>query len=410
MSKDYYKILGVGENAELAAIKKAYRRLAIRYHPDRCPDDPAAKARFIEISEAYEVLSDPEKREKFDRFGSDVFRKTGGNGESGSQTRSPAATGDATSSPDPTVFHDPFDLFRQVFGNSGGSARRETTTGGSIFDHLFGGATTAGASSRMRSGADIRQEVEIEFLESVLGTERRITFSRNALCAQCNGLGSDPGFKSKSCPVCNGSGKEQCLLNVPPVVCPACRGTGQFSPPACRNCQGQGRIREEKSLTITIPPGVETGSRLRVGGEGDAAPRGGKPGDLYVSIKVKSHAFFRRDGLDIVLSYPIDYPTAVLGGVVEVPTISGSTRLKIAAGTHDGTVVRLHGKGSPSLKGGKRGDQQVRISIDVPQDLTEEQEALLRQFAQSRGSVTVRKPNTDSWLHRTMKFIRRKDL
>jgi molecular chaperone DnaJ len=410
MSKDYYTILGVGKDANLTAIKKAYRRLAIRCHPDRCPDDPSAKSRFIEISEAYEVLSDPEKREKFDRFGSDIFRKGGGTEDSGTYPRTPAGgSGAASASSQESVpFHDPFDLFRQVFGNTGGS-QQGTTTGGSIFDHLFGGKTATGSSGRVRAGTDIQQGIEIEFSESILGTESKISFSHTISCPQCNGLGSDPGFKSKGCPVCGGTGKEQCLLNVPPQACPACRGTGQFSPPACRNCQGQGRIKEEKSLTITIPPGVDNGSRLKVSGEGDAAPRGGRPGDLYVTVKVKPHPFFRRDGLDVILDFPICYPMAVLGGIAEVPTIAGSARLKIPERTRDGTIMRLHGKGAPSLKGGKRGDQQVRLMIDIPRDLTEEQEEMLRQFAVSLGNTSVRKPDRDSWLRRAMKFVKRKE-
>lgn len=352
MAKDFYEILGVARTASAEELKKAYRKLAIKYHPDKNPDNKEAEESFKELSHAYEVLSDPQKRSQYDQFGHDAFTRNGGRG-------APGGGG----------FHDPFDIFSQVFGSGGGG----------IFDELFGG----GGRGNSRGGSDLRFDLEIDFEEAVFGTDKKIRIPRLDNCEHCQGNGCAPGSGLHRCPRCHGSGQvtsQQLFINLR-QVCPSCGGHGQVPEKICAKCRGEGRVRVEKTLKIHIPPGVDTGSRLRITGEGEGGGHGGQPGDLYVVMHVRPHEVFQRDDQDLVCEMPIDFPTATLGGVVEVPTITGKAQLRIPEGTQTGTVLRLREKGIPSLRGGPRGDQHIRIFVEVPTKLSRHQRELLKAYA-----------------------------
>ena len=381
MAKDYYDILGVNKSASEAEIKKAYRKLAIKYHPDKNQGDKKAEEKFKELSQAYEVLSDPSKRQQYDQFGHAAFtgagRNTGGGGG----------------------FHDPFDIFSQVFSGGGG--------GGFSFEDLFGG----GGSSRRRSGpiggADLRYDLEIDFEDAVYGADKKIKIPRMDTCKSCNGNGCADNSGKESCSHCNGTGQvamSQGFFSVR-QSCPICKGEGEIIKNPCRKCHGEGRVRTEKTLKIHIPPGVDTGSRLRVSGEGEGGVRGGSPGDLYVVMHVRPHEVFQRDGLDILCEIPIDFPTAALGGVIEVPTITGKTKMKIPPGTQNRTVLRLKGKGIPSLRGGgRRGDQHLRVFVEVPKSLNKEQKELLKKYSEVQNSSSH--PIMAAFLKKAKNFIK----
>ena len=361
MAKDYYEILGVAKTATPEEIKKAYRKLAVKYHPDKNPGDKSAEEKFKEVSQAYEVLSDAGKRAQYDQFGHEAYTSSGGHGPGGGYSGA-----------------DPFDIFSQVFGGGGG---------GFNFEDLFGG----GHSRRRQSpngavdGADLRYDMEINFEDAVYGADRKIVIPRLVGCDACNGSGCEPGSGRKTCPKCGGSGQvamSQGFFSIR-QACPTCRGTGQIVEKPCKKCRGEGRVRVEKTLQIHIPPGVDTGSRLRVAGEGESGVRGGRNGDLYVVIHVRAHEIFHREGNDVICELPVSYSVATLGGVVEVPTVSGVAKMKVPAGTQTRTIVRMRGKGMPALRGGERGDMHVRIFVEVPAGLNREQQQLLEQFEAS---------------------------
>ncbi len=385
MPKDYYEILGVGKEASAAEIKKAYRKLAIKYHPDKNPDDKGAEEKFKEISQAYEVLSDQEKRRRYDQLGHQAFtssgRAGGGAGYEGFE------------------FHDPFDIFSQVFGGGGGGT-------GSIFDDLFGMGGRGRSPGGGRSGSDLRFDMEIDFEEAVFGAEKRIRINKMQLCSKCSGSGCEPGTSRSPCGRCHGTGQVTATQGFFSVrqTCPECRGAGQKIDKPCSQCLGEGRIRKEKTLKIHIPPGVDEGSRLRVAGEGDDGLRGGRAGDLYVIIFVREHELFKRSGQDIICDVPIDFPTAALGGVLEVPTLTGKTKLKIPEGIQNGTVMRIKGKGIPSLKGARRGDQHVRITIETPKNLSSKQKEILRGYAEECKNSRIH-PAIDSFLKKAKRFF-----
>jgi len=353
--RDYYEVLGVSREAGADEIKKSYRKLARQYHPDANPGNQNTEEKFKEIAEAYEVLSDPEKRANYDRFG---HAATNGQG---------------------------FDGFGGGFGGFG------TDFGGlgDIFDMFFGGATRA--RSGPQKGADIRADIEISFKEAAFGLEKDIKVPRVETCGNCKGSGAAPGASVRNCPVCGGTGQAQSSQNTPfgrvvqSHTCNRCRGTGRVIEKPCSVCQGAGQVRRSRSIHIKIPAGVDTGTRLRVSSEGEAGLRGGPPGDLYVYINVRPHRIFKREGNDIICEMPLSFTQAALGDEIEVPTLEGTAKMRIPEGTQHGTEFRLRSKGIPDLGGYGRGDQYVRVKVATPTRLTDRQKHLLREFALLSG-------------------------
>lgn len=374
MAKDYYSILGVDKSASSEDIKKAYRKLAVKYHPDKNPGDKEAEDKFKELGMAYEVLSDPEKRRKYDQFGPEAFER-GGMGRGGA-----GGYGNV----------DPFDIFSQVFGGAGG---------GSIFDSFFGGAAGGGggrARTGPRGGADLMYEYEIDFEDAVFGADKKIEITRAAQCEECQGSGAKPGSKPTTCTQCGGTGQITMAQGFFSVrqSCPYCNGAGRIIGDPCSACGGEGRVRKRKSIQIHIPAGVDTGSRLRVAGEGEAGQRGGPAGDLYVVLHVKPHEFFKRDGLDIFCEVPVPLDVAILGGGISVPTISGKANLKIPAGTQSGTVFRLRDKGVASLRGRGRGDQHVKVQVEIPTGLSGDRKKAVESMREVLGEEVYPKCRT----------------
>lgn len=362
MAKDYYETLGVSKGVAADELKKAYRKLAIKYHPDKNPDNAEAEATFKEISEAYDVLRDDEKRAIYDQLGHAGYTQRGRGGGGGG-----------------TV--DPFDIFSQVFSGGGGG-------GGSIFEEFFGGGG-GGGGRRSRGGpapgADLRYDIQISFEEAVFGADKQIDVRKAVKCGGCTGSGVSPGSSKSRCRTCNGTGQVSMSQGFFSIrqPCQKCSGSGDIIDKPCRDCSGSGKVNESRKIEIHIPAGVDTGSRLRVAGEGEAGFRGGPSGDLYVVLHIQEHDVFARDGNDIIVEMPIDFPTAAIGGTISVPTISGIANLKIPAGTQNGSIFRMRGKGVPSLRGHGRGDQHVRIAVEIPRNLNRKQRENLEVFAKS---------------------------
>ena len=349
MSKrDYYDVLGVGRDARAQDIKSAYRKLALKYHPDRNPDDAAAEERFKEAAEAYAVLADDQKRGVYDRFGHAGLAATPGGGV------------------DPTIFED----FGDILGGLGDIFG---------FGDLFGGRRRSGP----RPGADLRYDLEIPFEDAARGAETTLQLPREEPCLTCQGSGAAPGSRPETCPQCGGRGQlryQQGFLTVA-RTCGQCRGRGRVITKLCDTCHGAGRTPHTRKLTVKIPAGISTGQRLRLQGEGELGDRGAPPGDLYVVIHVGEHEFFRRDGDDLLCAVPVPYPTMVLGGDVSVPTLNGDARVNVPKGTQAGTRVRLKGKGMPNVSGRGRGDLFVELIVDTPRRVSKDQRALLEQLA-----------------------------
>ena len=345
--RDYYEVLGIERNATDEAIRKAFRKLAFKYHPDHCRDD-GAEGKFKEVNEAYQVLSDTDKRAAYDRFGHGGAEGLYGRGFEG------------------------FD-----FGGFG-----------DIFDAFFGGTASATRQAPQR-GADLHYQVTIAFEEAAFGCEREITINRTENCSLCHGIGAKPGSQPSRCPNCNGAGQVHRVqssifghfTNI--TTCPQCRGEGSIITESCAQCRGSGREKCQRNLLVEIPAGVEDGSQIRLRGEGDAGTRGGPSGDLYISLSIKEHKLFTRDGDDILYQLPINFAQAALGAKVEVPTLDGDSKLKLDAGCQTGTVFRLRNKGVPHLHGRGRGDQLVMISVVSPESLTKEQRQLFQKLADS---------------------------
>jgi len=350
--RDYYEVLGVEKGAEIEEIKKSYRKLAIKFHPDKNPGDKAAEESFKELSEAYEVLCDPQKRAAYDQYGHAAFdRRAGGFGRGG--------------------FHDPFEVFREVFG------------GGSIFDELFGGGGRQDASQPQR-GEDLRYDMELSFEEAAHGCEKEITVTKEDKCDVCGGSGAEPGSRVKNCSTCGGRGQVVTSRGIFSIAqtCPHCQGAGRVVEKPCKGCRGSGRRERTSKITLRIPAGVDTASRLRSVGNGEAGFRGGPPGDLYVILHVRPHEIFQRDGDDLLCEIPIGFVQAALGAEIEVPTLDGKTSIKVPAGTQPGTMFRLKNKGMKNIQGYGHGDLHVRINVEVPTHLTSTQKAKLQEFAE----------------------------
>ncbi len=369
--KDPYEILEVSRSASVEEIKTSYRKLAMRYHPDRNPGDSAAEEQFKEISQAYDILIDPDKRAAYDRYGYAAFQGAGGGGRGG--------------------FHDPFDLFREVFGSGGGG----------IFEHFFGG----GASGEQGRGADLRYDLEIRLEEAARGVEKEVELRKTGRCTTCGGSGGAPGARLHTCATCHGRGQVIASRGFFQVAqpCPRCRGAGELFDHPCKVCHGEGRAETTGRIKLKIPAGIEDGSRLRSTGNGEAGVRGASSGDLYVVIHVREHSVFSRDGDDLFCEIPVPFVAAALGGEVGVPTLDGKASVKIPAGTQSGTIFKLRGKGMPHLRGSGHGQLLVRIAVEVPTKLTADQRRKLAEFAESCGEQNT--PITKSFLERAKEFF-----
>lgn len=361
--RDYYQVLGVERNADADEIKKAYRKMAVKFHPDKNPGDKTAEDKFKELGEAYEVLSNPDKRAAYDRFGHQAFAPGAGMAGAGG-----GAGG----------MHDPFEIFREVFGGRSGG-------GGGIFSNFFDEAFGQEERSSRGRGADLRYDMRITFEESVRGVEKEIEIAKNQTCTTCQGKGAEPGSKIITCTTCNGQGQVYVTRGFFSVAqtCPRCRGMGQTIEKPCVTCHGEGRVEKTSKIKIKVPAGVEDGTRLRSSGQGESGVRGAPTGDLYVVLHVQPHDVFQREGNDLFCSVPITFARAALGGEVKVPTLDGAAMVKIPAATPSGKVFRLKGKGVPEVQGRGVGDLHVKIYVEVPAKLTTEQKNKLQAFADS---------------------------
>jgi molecular chaperone DnaJ len=378
--EDYYELLGVARESSEEELKKAYRKKAVQYHPDKNPGNKQAEEMFKKVSEAYEVLKDPDKRAAYDRYGHAAFAQGAGPRPGGA-----SASGG---------FHDPFDIFREVFSGGGG--------GGGIFDEFFGGG---GSSDGTHEGSDLRYDIEITLEDAARGVEREISFRKLAACDRCHGTGAEPGSKRVTCATCRGAGQVTTSRGFFTVrqVCPTCHGNGTRVEKPCHECRGEGRVNKTSKLNVRIPPGVDTGSKLRSVGNGEAGVSGGPAGDLYIVIHVKEHEVFERQGDDLFCEIPIKFTLAALGGTIEVPTLSGKASLKIPVGTQSGTTFRLKERGLPGLRSGRSGDQLIRVHVEVPTHLTSEQRKKLEDFALASGDAD--EPVGRSFFEKAKKFF-----
>ncbi len=372
MSKrDYYEVLGVARNAPEAEIKKAYRRLAMKFHPDRNPGDKTAETSFKEANEAYEVLCDPQKRSAYDHFGhAGVDPSMGAGGFHGGA----AGAGFA-------------DIFGDVFGD------------------IFGGG--GGRRSQVYRGADLRYNLELSLEEAVRGTEVRIRVPTWVRCDTCQGTGAKAGTTPVACATCGGHGQvrmQQGFFSIQ-QTCPSCRGAGKVIKQPCPDCNGQGRTRDTKTLSVKVPAGVDEGDQIRLGGEGEAGEHGGPPGDLYVLIKLKPHALFKREQDDLYCEVPVSFVTVALGGDVEVPTLDGRATVKVPPETQTDKVFRLRGKGVKNVRSGEIGDLYCKISVETPVNLTKRQRELLEEFQTTMRSGGKHSPREQSWVDKVKQFF-----
>ncbi|HSD60257.1 MAG TPA: molecular chaperone DnaJ [Burkholderiales bacterium] len=366
--RDYYEVLGVNRDASEEDIKKAYRKLAMKHHPDRNPDDKGAEEKFKEAKEAYEMLSDANKRAAYDRYGH--------------------------AGVDPSAA-----------GGAGGFSGNFADAFGDIFGDIFGGGR--GRSTVFR-GADLRYNLEITLEQAARGTDTRIRIPTLAECDTCHGSGAKPGTHPVTCPTCHGHGQvrmQQGFFSIQ-QTCPKCHGSGKYVQTPCSECQGAGRVKHQKTLSVKIPAGVDEGDRIRLAGEGEAGVNGGPPGDLYVVMQVKPHPVFQRDGDDLHCEMPVSFAAAALGGEVEIPTLDGQARIRIPAETQSGKVFRLRGKGVKGVRSHAPGDLHCHVVVETPVSLTERQKELLREFeAISQKNADRHNPKAKSWMDKVKEFF-----
>jgi len=365
----YYEVLGVERTADGEVLKKSFRRLAMKYHPDRCPDDPHAQERFKDAKEAYEVLSDPQKRSLYDQHGHAAFEHGMGGGARG------GFQGDVG------------DIF------------------GDIFSDIFG--MGGGARGRARRGSDLRYLIELDLEEAVFGIDKQIEVPTLVECATCHGAGSADG-KTATCTTCKGHGRVRMQNGIFSIqqACPHCGGAGQVIKNPCKSCDGEGRVRDERSLSVKIPAGVDNGDRIRLVGQGEAGPGGAEPGDLYVEVRVREHAIFQRDGDDLHCEIPLRFGQAALGADIIVPTLEGEAEIKVPAETQTGKLFRLRGKGVKSVRSGRAGDLICRAVVETPVRLTAEQRELLQNFEATFGgdNAAAHSPRNSNWLDGVKRF------
>lgn len=370
--RDYYEVLGVAKGVSEAELKKAYRRLAMKYHPDRNPDDKEAEEKFKEANEAYEVLSDASKRQAYDQYGhAGVDPQMGGGGFGGG-----AGAGS----------------FSDIFGD--------------VFSDFFGGGGGRGRGGPQR-GADLRYTLELDLEEAVRGTTVTIRVPTLVACKPCDGTGAKKGTSPTTCTTCGGIGQvrmQQGFFSVQ-QTCPRCHGSGKMITDPCGSCGGQGRVEEQKTLSVKVPAGVDNGDRIRLTGEGEAGSPGAPAGDLYVVVQVREHAIFQRDGRNLYCEVPISFADAALGGELEVPTLDGRVKLKIPEGSQTGKLFRLRGKGVAPVRGGGPGDLLCRIAVETPVNLTKRQRELLEEFRGSLKGDGTHSPKADSWFEGVKRFF-----
>ncbi|MDF1815485.1 MAG: molecular chaperone DnaJ [Verrucomicrobiales bacterium] len=381
--RDYYEILGVSKNADAQAIKKAYRKLAMKHHPDKNPDDPEAEDRFKELGEAYEVLSDDQKRAAYDRYGHSAF----------SQGTGPSAGGGFSG--------DPFDIFREVFGGGGGRGG-----GASIFEDFFGGGGGGRRGDGKQRGSDLRYDLPIDLEDVVKGVEKEINIERLVPCESCTGTGAQGGKPDlRSCSTCGGVGQVITSRGFFQVQqpCPACRGAGESLSNPCPKCDGEGRKEGTSRIKLKIPAGIGDGNRLRSSSSGDTGVRGGPAGDLYVVVHVKPHDIFERDESDLYCEVPLAFSTAALGGEMVVPTMEGKASVKVPAGTQTNTSFRLRDKGVPDVRTGRKGDLFVNVNVEVPVKLSKDQEKKLQNFTDTLTEKNT--PMRESFFEKAKRFF-----
>ena len=373
--RDYYEVLGVSRTASADEIKKAYRRLAMKHHPDRNKDDASAEGKFKEAKEAYDVLSDADKRATYDRFGHEGLRGASGG---------PGGMGGFSA-----------EGFGDIFGD--------------VFGDIFGGGRQRGGSQVFR-GADLGYELRLDLEKAVSGDTVTIDVPTQVPCETCDGSGARKGTKPATCSTCGGAGQvrmQQGFFSIQ-QTCPACKGAGTTIGDPCDDCHGRGRVRKTKTLSVKVPAGVDDGDRIRLSGEGEAGRNGGPPGDLYVEIRIKPHKLFERDGADLSTEVPISFATATLGGDVELPTLDGHVSLKIPAGTQSGKVFRLRGKGVTTVRDARKGDLFAQVSVETPVNLSAEQKDILQNFDESiRSGGEKHSPRAGGWLDTVKRFFDR---
>lgn len=370
--RDYYEVLGISKSASADEIKKAYRRLAMKFHPDRNTDDAEAEGKFKEAKEAYEVLSDTDKRSAYDRFGHDAARGGGMGGQGGFSAEG----------------------FSDIFGD--------------VFGDIFGGGRRGGP--QVFRGADLGYALSLDLEKAVSGDTVKIDVPSQVTCETCDGSGAKKGTQPQQCSTCGGAGQvrmQQGFFSIQ-QTCPACKGAGTSISDPCVTCHGRGRVRKTRTLSVKVPAGVDDGDRIRLSGEGEAGRNGGPPGDLYVEVRVNPHKLFNRDGADLSCEVPVSFATATLGGEVELPTLDGHVSLKLPAGTQSGKVFRLRGKGVTIVRDPRKGDLFAQVSVETPVNLTSEQKDLLSKFdAEVKAGGDKHSPRADHWFDTVKRFFER---